>query len=354
MLYVDKYRPQSLEECDYHQKLSKRLALLATSEDFPHCLMYGPSGAGKKTRIYGLLRAMFGPGVSNVKSTQRSFQIPNKTTTTEVTTVSSNYHIELNPSESGIYDRVVVQEIIKEIAQSQPIETSTGSRSFKVIILNEVDRLSSEAQAGLRRTMEKYMRTCRMILCCTSTTKLIPAILSRCICIRIAAPTSPEIQTVLQSIAQKENFELPKGFAAVLARRSNRNLRRAILMLETCKLEQYPFQEGQRIQSPEWEDFLKGVAELILKEQSPKRLLLVRNKLYELLVHCIPPEIILKKLTSLLLDSVDMQLKYELTKWAAFYEHRLQQGSKPIFHLEAFVAKFMSIYKEHLIQLNVN
>jgi len=295
---VDKYRPASLEDCDYHLKLSQRLALLAKSEDFPHCLFYGPSGAGKKTRIYGLLKALFGPTVANIKSTQRTFQIPNKTTTTEVTTVSSNFHIELNPSESGIYDRVVVQEIIKEIAQSQPIETSSDSRSFKVIVLNEVDRLSTEAQAGLRRTMEKYMRNCRMILCCTSTTKLIPAILSRCICIRISAPTSPEIQTVLQLIASKENFTLPPKFGAVIALKSNRNLRRAILMLETCKLDQYPFQEGQRTQSPEWEDFLQGVATLIIAEQSPKRLLMVRNKLYELLVHCIPPDLILKKINS--------------------------------------------------------
>jgi len=352
MLYVDKYRPASLEECHYHLKLSERLTLMAQSEDFPHCLFYGPSGAGKKTRIYGLLRALYGPTVSNVKATQRNFQIPNKTTSTDVTTLSSNFHIELNPSESGIYDRVVVQEIIKEIAQSQPIETSSNSRSFKVIVLNEVDRLSTEAQAGLRRTMEKYMRNCRMILCCTSTTKLIPAILSRCICIRISAPTSPEICTVLQLIANKENFNLPPKFAATIAKKSNRNLRRAILMLETCKLDQYPFQDGQLIQSPEWEDFLQGVASLIFGEQSPKRLLLVRNKLYEILVHCIPPDLILKKLTLILLDNVDMGLKYELTKWAAFYEHRLQQGTKPIFHLEAFVAKFMAVYKDHLSQRN--
>jgi len=131
---------------------------LAHSDDFPHCLFYGQSGAGKKTRILGLLRTLYGPGAEKVKTEQRSFQIPNKSTTTEVTTISSNYHIEMNPSESGYYDRVVVQEIIKEIAQSQPIESSPDSRSFKVVVLNEVDHLTTEAQAGLRRTMEKYMR----------------------------------------------------------------------------------------------------------------------------------------------------------------------------------------------------
>jgi len=146
---------------------------------------------------------------------------------------------------------------------------------------------------------------------------------------------------------------LPPKFAAQIAKKSNRNLRRAILMLETCKMDQYPFQQGQKIQSPEWEDFLQGVATQIIAEQSPKRLLQIRTKLYELLVHCIPPDLIIKKLTLILLENVDMNIKYQLTKWAAFYEHRLQQGSKPIFHLEAFVAKFMAIYKDYLIQRNM-
>jgi len=272
----------------------------------------------------------------------------------EVTTISSPFHIEINPSESGIHDKVIVQEIVKEIAQSQPLDVSPDSRGFKVVLLNEVDKLSLEAQAGLRRTMEKYMKSCRMILCCTSITKVIPALRSRCLCIRIAAPTSPEICAVLQSVATKEKFTLPPHFAALIAKKSNRNLRKALLMLETCKMDQYPFVQGQKIQLPEWEEFIQGLALQITGEQSPKRLLLVRNKVYELLVQCIPAEMILKKLTQVLLENADTYLRYELTHWAAFYEHRIQQGSKPIFHIEAFVAKYMSVYKSYIIKRNIS
>jgi replication factor C subunit 3/5 len=67
-----------------------------------------------------------------------------------------------------------------------------------VIVLTEVDRLSKSAQHALRRTMEKYMTTCRLILVANSTARVIPAIKSRCLGIRVAAPTTKEICAVLQ------------------------------------------------------------------------------------------------------------------------------------------------------------
>ncbi|KAG8098473.1 hypothetical protein GUJ93_ZPchr0013g36852 [Zizania palustris] len=75
----------------------------------------------------------------------------------------------------------------------------------------------------------------------------------------------------------------------------------------------------------DWEQYVCEIAADIMKEQSPKRLYAVRQKFYELLVNCIPPQSILK------------------------VEHKMRLGSKAIFHLEAFVAKFMSIYKEFLV-----
>jgi replication factor C subunit 3/5 len=69
----------------------------------------------------------------------------------------------------------------------------------------------------------------------------------------------------------------------------------------------------------------------------------VRQKLYELLSHCIPADIILQRLIAELFPKLDSNLKTEVAHWAAFYEHRLQMGNKEIYHLEGFVAKFMSI-----------
>jgi replication factor C subunit 3/5 len=64
---------------------------------------------------------------------------------------------------------------------------------FLVIVIVEVDKLTRDAQHGLRRTMEKYVSSCRLILCCNSTSRVIPAIRSRCLAIRVAAPTIDEV-----------------------------------------------------------------------------------------------------------------------------------------------------------------
>ena len=67
--------------------------------------------------------------------------------------------------------------------------------------------------------------------------------------------------------------------------------------------------------------------------------------LYELLTNCIPPDVILQTLTRELIKTMDDSLKHEVVHWAAYYERRACSGAKEIFHLEAFVAKFMVIYK---------
>merc|ERR1712154_280317 len=168
------YRPKKLDDLTYHKKLTEMLRKMVISGNFPHLLFYRPPGAGKKTRVLALLQEVFGKGVTKIKTEHRSFKINSKTI--EITTLGSNYHIEMNPSDAGIYDRVVVQKIIKEIASSQSLMSaantlsSTASNSnsntnantannnngkaskkpcFKVVVLNEVDKLTKDAQHGL-------------------------------------------------------------------------------------------------------------------------------------------------------------------------------------------------------------
>lgn len=102
----------------------------------------------------------------------------------------------VNPSDAGIYDRVVITDIIKQIAQTNVIDTN-GQRDFRVIVLSEVDELTKDAQHALRRTMEKYVATCRLVLCVNSTSRVIPAIKSRCLGIRVAAPSVDDIVKIL-------------------------------------------------------------------------------------------------------------------------------------------------------------
>ncbi|KAI4813806.1 hypothetical protein KUCAC02_003032 [Chaenocephalus aceratus] len=326
-LWVDKYRPTSLGKLDYHKAQATQLKNLVQCGDFPHLLVYGPSGAGKKTRIMCLLRELYGAGVEKLRIEHQTIVAPSKKKI-EINTIASNYHLEVNPSDAGNQDRVVIQELIKTMAQSQQIQSST-QREFKVVLLTEVDRLTKDAQHALRRTMEKYMSTCRLILCSTSTSKVIEPIRSRCLAIRVPLPSTEEVCNVLTSICKKEGLLLPPELAKNIS-------------------DKYPFSADQDVPETDWQVYLRETANAIVSQQSPQRLLEVRARLYELLTHCIPPDIIMKGLVTELLSNCDGQLKTEVAQMAAFYEHRLQLGNKAIYHLEAFVAKFMAIYKKFM------
>ena len=366
-LWVDKHRPKALSKLTINPELTNKLVSLAKSEELPHLLVYGPSGAGKKTRVMALLKEIFGSGVEKIKLEHRSFQTPAKKVI-EITTMGSNYHIECNPSDAGNNDRFVTQEVIKEIASHTSLSSSinmsgsatsnsssntTANRNFKVVILTEVDRLSKQAQASLRRTMERYSAQCRLILICNSPSRIIDPLKSRCLSIRVPAPRIQDISDLLVQTAHKEKVTISPELATKMAILSDRNMRRALLMLEASKV-----QHGSNIlpnelvlQLPDWEIYITRLARDIMQEQSPAKLITARDMLYELLTNCIPADVIIITLTRELMKSLDDSLKHELSYWSAYYEHRLRQGSKDIFHLEAFVAKFMAIYKKWIVSM---
>lgn len=259
-------------------------------------------------------------------------------------------------SDLGSFDRSVVQEVLKDIAQTQQVDLNARKR-FKgacwtafpshdspltpahartrprtVVIINEADGMSRDAQSALRRTMEKFTSSLRIILCANSTSKIIGPIRSRCLLLRVGAPSenqvrvclagcsqstpdmgsqcTQQIDAVLQQTATKEGFSVPPHVSLLLARISSGNLRRALLSFEalytqdpdwkTIKPDHSLLKTGKQDQRdidtvprPDWEKYAAKAAERILGEQTPERLLEVRGMFYELLVHCIPATLVL-------------------------------------------------------------
>ena len=223
-----------------------------------------------------------------------------------------------------------------------------------IVLLTEVDRLSKQAQAGLRRTMEKYSSQCRIILMCNSPSKIIEPVRSRCLSIRIPAPSHDDISQLLMQVAKRESCQCPLELAMKISLQSDRNVRRAVMMLEAARVQVAPSSQmiaTQVVQLPDWEIYITKLAREIMAEQTPSKLLQARDMLYELLVNCIPPDVIMQTLVNELMKALDDELKHEVAYWAAYYEQRMCQGSKDIFHLEAFIAKFMAVYKKWLIAL---
>ncbi len=197
--------------------------------------------------------------------------------------------------------------------------------------------------------MEKYMSTCRIILQCNSISKVIEPLQSRCLSIRIPAPKHNTVIEIIKQISIKKRVAIDNEFANEIPIKSNRNLRKALLILQiSCNEtnELLGTDIKTKIKQSLWQLFIDEIAKIIVEEQPPQRLLLARQKLYELLGNCIPANVIFKRLTIALMENVDDSLKQEIVECAAFHEHRMQLGSKAIIHLEAFLAKFMFIYKK--------
>lgn len=354
LLWVDKHRPGTFDELTYHPDLTRRLRGLSSSNDIPHLLFYGPSGAGKRTRAGCVLRALFGPSVDKKKVVHRIFKVGPTSKQVEVTTVASSHHVEFNPSESANNDRLVVQELIKDMASYAPLDFAAQSGpkkvALKLIVLHEVDQMTKLAQQALRRTMEKYSKTCRIIMIAESCTKLLEPLRSRCLGIRVGLPREADICKVLHRVADKEGITLPDQLAKRLASSSNRNMRRALLQFEATRVANggMVLPADAPIMQGDWEYACHDAAVLLTRSQNSEQLLAVRKRFQEMLGHAIPPDVILKRLLVDILKIVDDEIAPEICRIAAKADKNMSNGTKPIFHLEAFGARFMVVYREFL------
>ena len=148
-IFIEKYRPQNFEEFVGQDIIVNRIKSFVENKNIPHLIFTGSPGTGKTTLSLIIARSLFG---NNWRD---------------------NF-LELNSSDDrGIN---VVRETIKDFARTKPILNTP----YKIILLDESDALTREAQHALRRTMENYSNTCRFILSCNYSSKLIDPIISRC------------------------------------------------------------------------------------------------------------------------------------------------------------------------------
>ena len=202
-MWAEKYRPKTLDGMVNQKEIVERLKSFVKSRNVPHCIFAGPPGTGKTTAALCLARDLYGDAYRE-------------------------HIMELNASdERGIN---VVRETVKTFARVRSI----GEISFKIMILDEADNMTSDAQQALRRTMERYTETCRFILIANYSGKIIEPIQSRCAPFRFTYLPRGEHDRYLRQIAEKEKVKLlDEGLDAVFEVCSG-DLRRAINTLQAA------------------------------------------------------------------------------------------------------------------------
>ena len=303
--------------------------------DFPHLLIYGPSGAGKKTRVHSLLKEVFGATVDKQRIEHQVIVTPSRRKV-EIRTVASNVHIEVNPSDVGNDDRVVIQELIKAHASTTALQMDARI-NLKVVVVTEADKLTREAQQSLRRTMEKFMSSCRLILVAEQCSRLLPAIKSRTLQLRVPAPSVEEIGTLVCDVADKEGQEISEDMGRRIAVAAGRNVRRALLMAESMCMS-----KAAAPVLPHWQSFLKKLAKKVVDKPTPAGVDEIRADLFQLMALMLPTELIFEHLVRELMPLVSSdRARVALIDLASAYEYRSRISNKAIIHIEAFIAQLM-------------
>jgi len=309
-VWIEKYRPKKLDEVTGQDDVVERLKAYVKTHSLPHLLFAGPAGTGKTTCALALAKEMFGEGW------KQNFQ-------------------EMNASdERGIQ---VVRTKIKDFARTAPI----GETGFKIIFLDEADALTPEAQAALRRTMERFTKTCRFIMSVNYSSKIIEPIQSRCAVFRFRPLKQEDIKKYLNFIAKNEGLKIEEDGADAIIYVASGDMRKAVSALQVAASvsEKIDAENIYRITATAKPEDVKRMLNTAIEGDFIK----ARNCLDEMLINYgLSGEDIIKQIHKTIFDlSIPDEKKIELIDKTGEVEFRMVEGSNERIQLESLLAHFM-------------
>lgn len=208
--WVEKYRPKNVNEVAHQEEVVNTLRRSLETANLPHLLFYGPPGTGKTSTALAIARQLYGPELMKTRV------------------------MELNASdERGIN---VVREKVKSFAATSVGAPVAGypCPPYKLLILDEADSMTQDAQNALRRTMEAYSKVTRFCFICNYVSRIIEPLASRCAKFRFKPLNQGIMSGRIQQICDKENVQLGDGAMDTLAMVSGGDLRKAITTLQSA------------------------------------------------------------------------------------------------------------------------
>ena len=203
LLWAEKYRPRSLAEVVNQKEVVERLKKFVAEKNVPHMLFAGPPGTGKTTVAHAFAHDLYGENYRQ-------------------------YMLELNASDERSI--TVIRSKVKEFARSKV----TGEVPFKIVLLDEADNMTADAQQALRRLMELYSANTRFILTANYPSKIIEPIQSRCAVFRFTPLKKEDVVGRLMYICQNENIKCYDKALELIYELSEGDMRKAINILQSA------------------------------------------------------------------------------------------------------------------------
>ncbi|MFZ1897782.1 replication factor C small subunit [Methanoregula sp.] len=309
-IWIEKYRPARLVDIVGQDEIIERLSSYVKTGNLPHLLFTGSAGVGKTTAAVTLAREFFGA------SWQMNFR-------------------ELNASDERGID--VVRNQIKQFARTTPL----GDATFKILFLDEADALTTDAQAALRRTMESYAKTCRFILSCNYSSKIIDPIQSRCAIYRFRPLSAQAVKEEIARIAAKEGLIVTPDAMDAMVYIAQGDMRKAINALQGAAIINTTIDSPMvyAITSNARPDEIEDLLKLALAGDFEGAESLLGHLLHERGIA--PNELINQCYRALVKRGMNRALKVELIDALGETDFRLSEGASSDIQMEALIARFV-------------
>lgn len=326
------WKTHSPSKCYFHKEILEKLKTISSDDCLPHIIFYGNPGSGKKTLINLFLEQIFDKSVYNLDDSKYNV-VSSGNIENEVIVKQSDYHIVIEPGNNN-FDRYLIQDIVKEYARRYPLCIFESSREFKMVQINHLDNLSYYAQTSLRRTVEKYSKTCRFIMWCYSLSKVIEPLRSRCLCIHVPTQTDEELIKWTFNIASLEKIKLNFNTLINIIETSNGNLKDIL-----WKLDMYKY--CGRITNC----YQIALNDLIDEILTTHNILTIRDYIYKMMITGITSGMIIKDVLDIILVKISNYPKDKILKiinFASMYEYRLSKARRDIIHIESFIENIIT------------
>lgn len=309
-VWIEKFRPKKFEEIIGQEIIVRRIRAFVENKNVPHLLLAGPPGVGKSTIALVIARGLFGD------NWRENF-------------------LELNASDDRGID--VVRNTIKDFARTKSI----GNVPFKIILLDESDSLTRDAQQALRRTMEQYSNTCRFILSCNYSSKIIDPIQSRCTVFRFKPLNDEDINKIIDRISKEEKLKVDEKAREALVYVSSGDARRLENVMQSCSMMSNKISEElvYEIVSSAHPKEIKEILELAVDGKFSS----AKDKLLDVMLkHGLSGLDIVKQIQGEIWNlKIPDNRKVDLVDKCGEIEFRMVEGSDEFVQLEGLIASFM-------------